>query len=79
MPVAPDGGGSTATTSSGVSSGNGTFVFEPAVTTTPSLNAASNDVRARVPATTSVTSFFDPAWTVVGIVSVIVGTGVLCL
>jgi hypothetical protein len=77
--VAPDGGGVMATTSSGVSTGKGTFVFEPAVTTTPSLNAASNDVRARVPLTTSVTSFFDPACTVVGSVRVIVGTGVLGL
>lgn len=79
MPVAPFGGGSTATTSSGVSIGNGTIVFVPLVTTTPSLNAASNDVRVRVPFTTSVTSFFDPACTVVGIVSVIVGIGVLGL
>jgi hypothetical protein len=79
VPVAPAGGGSTATTSSGVSTGNGTFVFDPAVTTTPSLNAASKDVRTRVPATTSVTSFFEPAWTVVGMVSVMVGIGVLGL
>lgn len=55
------------------------MVFVPFVTTTPSLNAASNDVRVRVPFTTSVTSFFDPACTVVGIVSVIVGMGVLGL
>lgn len=77
MPFAPDGGGSTAATSSGVSAGNGTCEFEPAVTTTPSLNAALNDVRARVPPTTRVTSFFEPALTVAGTVRLIVGTGVL--
>lgn len=54
-------------------------MFCPFVTTTPSLKAASNDVRVRVPFTTSVTSFFDPACTVVGIVNVMVGMGVLGL
>jgi hypothetical protein len=73
VPVAPPGGGVAAVTSYGVSTGNGTEAFCPAVTTTPSLNAASNDVRARVPATTIVTSFFEPAWTVVGRLRVMFG------
>lgn len=77
VPVAPFGGGSTATTSSGVSTGNGTMLFCPAVTTMPSLNAALNDVRVRVPLITIVTSFFEPACTVVGMVMFSVGTGVL--
>lgn len=77
VPLAPLGGGSFATTSHGVSTGNGTFVFCPAVTTTPSVNPALNDVRARVPLMTSVTSVFDPACTVCGRLIVIVGAGLL--
>lgn len=78
VPSAPLGGGVTATTSSGVSTGNGTSVFIPLIAFTgPPENAALNDVRARVPSTTIVTSFVDPACTVEGTVIVRFGTGVV--
>jgi hypothetical protein len=68
------GGGLTAATSPGASTGNGTSVFVPFVAVTPSLSAALNDVLGRPsPVTTTVTSPFSPAFNALGAVMSSVG------
>ena len=77
VPFAPFGGGATAATSPGVSTGKGISVFCPFAAFTPSLSAAFIDVRVRVPLITIVTSAVSPAFIVEGTVMFSVGVAPL--